>query len=243
MNLPRISALILGLGLLLTACGGSSTTTPNPNLPPTPDLPTQTDFTQPTAITGTVQDVGVIGSIAQLGEYLIGPYTTVKSDGSFSLKLPSDEKDLKPGAVSQLPYAAVQADVTRLEQGGGCTGQIAFVNPTQRVFRLETLLYQPSSGAPVSSFLHLQSGTVQTSEGVQGRRYSQVQNMWVFASGRASARGTLVCKGGFMQANLQLKAGWNAVTAYLDSVGGYTGTRYLSADPKPVFFGSTQLLN
>ena len=46
-----------------------------------------------------------------------------------------------------------------------------------------------------------------------------------------------MCAGGYVQANLQLKAGWNALTASFDSVGTYNGTRYLSADPKPVVFG------
>ena len=251
MNLLRISALVLGLSLLLTACPGSSTTNPtpnpnpvpNPNLPPTPppfplpDLPTPTDFSQPTAITGKVQDVGPIGPYASLVSTYFTPTraATFKTDGSFSLPLGASDTF---SSAAQPIFGRVQLGVDSLTNTGGCSGQIAFSNLGLVGYFLDTLLYQPTSNLSGTN-LSLASITVQGSTG-ENKRVSLVQNVWVFASTSGSARGTVVCAGGFVQANLQFKAGWNALTLYVDAGGTYNGIRYLSADPKPVTFGTTQ---
>ncbi len=141
-------------------------------------------------------------------------------------------------SLAGLILGAVQSSVDSKTSSGGCSGQIAISNPGLKVFTLETLLYQPTADLSGPS-LQLYSGTLQSSVG-ENNRLSLVRNAWVFAMGQGSARGTVVCAGGYVQANLQLKAGWNALTLSFDSVNLYSGTRYLSTDPKPATFAPAQ---
>ena|GEM_PF-1303127 len=210
---------------------------PTPPPIPTPDLPTQTDFAQPSAIVGQVQDVGPIGPNASLVSTNFEPTRSanLKADGSFSLPLGANDT---LSSAAQPVFGRVQLGVDSLTNTGGCSGQIVFSNLGLQGYFLDTLLYRPTSN-PSGTNPSLSSITIEGSVG-EIKRVSMVQNVWLFAPSRGSARGTVVCAGGYVQANLQFKAGWNALALYVDAGGTYNGIRYLSADPKPATFGLAQ---
>ena len=81
MNLPRISALILGLSLFLASCGGGSTPTPNPP-PATGDL-----FTDANAYKGDLAGAKIVTPAefeAQVGSGEIELETLEKRDARYN---------------------------------------------------------------------------------------------------------------------------------------------------------------